>query len=99
MSGELPSAADPAHADDADRLSDGLAAFAMIADIMTKRADAGRWGAGLVRRAVSVALLLLVLTAEATRSWRDRASYLLEQLDPIAPLRHLARPPARWAAA
>ena len=100
MSGELPSVADPAKpAADADRLLDGLAAFAMIADIMTNRTDAGRWGAGLVRRSVSVALLLLALTAEAAMSWRDRARYLLESLDPTTPLRHLARPPARWTAA
>lgn len=78
---------------------DGLAAFAMIADIMTNRADAGRWGAGLARRSVSVTLLLFALSAEAALSWRDRARYLLERLDPTPPLRHLAHPPARWAAA
>lgn len=78
---------------------DELAVFDALFDMMIHRADAGRWGAGLMRRAVSIALLLIALVAAAAQSWRSQARHLIERLDVVTPLRHVSQPPSRWAGA
>lgn len=50
-----------------------MAAFDALVDMMVHRGDAGRWGAGLIRRAASIVMLLIALVAIAARSWRSRS--------------------------
>ncbi len=76
-----------------------LAVFSDLADALLHWKDAGRWGAGLARRALSI---LLCLSALATALFVAlRACSTPRQLLVVMELatRHLCHPPTRWASA
>lgn len=76
-----------------------LAAFGAAMDALIYRADGGRWGAGLVRRAASILILLARLGAILMISLREQARHARSRVAFLRDWRDLVRPPARWAAA
>jgi hypothetical protein len=75
-----------------------LEAIANFADCLVNFHDRGR-SAGPRRRLASIAILLKMLQAVLAQALRDsvRSQRLLTTIRQL--VRHLARPPARWAAA
>lgn len=98
---DLPSADDEHSTRDAgaDDFAGLLSSISRLADVVAHANDAGWWGAGPKRRALSISALRVACLAAATASLVLRARICRKRSVATILMRMLAKPPARWAAA